>query len=319
MGMNEFQIGSDKFITRHQDYILAFRNGSCISSAPENTGCDSLHLYRREKTPFLVILEAFWRRTNGSVIDGLSTRHQTPYSTVSEMDRISRYVAQTMDFGDHENLQKMPLSKVIDGDTYYFFYNMIASHVPHIRFTPFRQFDEPDVQYNGDVPHNVQYKIENESAIMASIYGHNGTAFSRKRSTGDQRENGFYEPSPYLSISADPDVLDGIVLAFPLEIIMSNGLENVRNEGILECGAKNVDGDPGATFGPFMDDRFWVMPVKTCLSSTPSTSDDSSSGASTAENIGIVSGVILALIIGFFVYRHYRKANMAKSQAFMLS
>lgn len=282
MGMNEFQVGNDRFITRHQDYILAFRNGSCISSAPENTTCDSLHLYRRERTPFLVILEAFWRRTNGTVIDGLSTRHQTPYSTVSEMDRNSRYVAATMDFGPHENFQKMPLSKVIDGDTYYFFYRMVANRV-QIKATPFRRFDGPN---------SVQYKIESEDAVMATIYGHNGTAFSRRRTDGDQNEHGFYEPHAYLSTSDDPDVLDGIVLALPLEIIMSNGLENVRNDAVRECGATVADDDPGATFGPLLEDRMWVMPVKPCVSST---------NVSFVLSI-ITAGLCVAVIFGALAY-----------------
>lgn len=77
MGINHFMIGNDEFITRHQDYIVAFRNGSCISSAPEDTTCDELHLYRRERTPFLVILEAFWRRSNGTAFR-LGTKFHTP-------------------------------------------------------------------------------------------------------------------------------------------------------------------------------------------------------------------------------------------------
>lgn len=100
---------------------------------------------------------------------------------------------------------------------------------------------------------------------MATIYGHNGTAFTRRRTEGDPRDNGFYEPHAYLSISDDPDVLDGIVLALPLEIIMSNGLENVSNYDIRACGGKNTDDDPGATFGPLLEDRIWVMPVKPCV------------------------------------------------------
>ena len=259
MGVNEFRIGDDSFITRHQDYLVAFRNKSCISAAPVNTSCENLHLYRRDRTPFLVYMEAFWRKTNGTVEDALSLRHQTPFSTYSEMDRNSRYVAKTMDFGPGENSNKMPLSKEIDGNVYYYYVHLVAHHVPGVSVTAFRRFDGP---------FSVQYKIDNEAALMETITGHEGTHFTRRQAGGENTAYGMYEPSAYKSISYDTDVLDGIVLALPLEIIMSDGLENVANSDVLACGAKNVDDDPDATFSPLVKDRLWVMPTKPCVSTS---------------------------------------------------
>lgn len=263
IGINEYRIGDDVFITRHIDYYIGFRNGTCISNAPEDLTCENLHQFRRDPIPFLVLMETSWvKYTGGPIPESPSLRHQMNYQNVSQMDEMSRYVAATLDFGDHQNYPKFPLSKQVGNDTYFFYLNIFVESTPTIKFSPYRRYDSK----NG-----VQYKIDNEDAVMAQISSADGSPYTRKGLTGEENAYGLYTPHSYVSKTNNSSILSGIVLAHPLEIILSDNLENVANADVLNCGGFDYDGDGRALLSPKLEEhRFWVMTTKACVNENSS-------------------------------------------------
>ena len=262
LGVNEYRIGDDTFITRHADYYMAHRNGSCISAAPENTTCENLYQYRRELTPYVAVMEKFWVRYDGGGIpEGASARHQSRFQNVSEMDAMMRYVAQTLDFGPAQDYPKLPLSQQIGNDTYFFFVHIVVEAAPNIEYSVYRRFDSD----NG-----VQYRIDNQDEIMAnfSVDG-DGEPYRRRGDQGERNWYGMYDAHAYVSHTSNSSILSGIIMALPLEIILSDGLENVANGDILRCGGVDFDGTNSGSLSPVLErHRLWVMPTKPCASNT---------------------------------------------------
>ena len=266
IGLNQFQFGSDRFIARHLDYLLQDRNGECISRAPQNTTCENVHLYRRARTPYLSFMEVFWKKSDSGQIPDIrgSARHAHTFSSVLEMDMQSIKVGKTHDYGISEDSGIYPLSRTINGSTYYFFMQIITEKIDEVELIPFRR-------YNAE--NSVQFTIQDEEYIFSKINGYNGSTYKRSGIPHYETNFGFSYANAYVSYTNDSTVESGIVLALPLEVVYSNGLENISNENVLQCGAIKLDDDPGGSFSPFMKDRHWVMPTKECEYKTSETYD----------------------------------------------
>lgn len=258
LGVNEYRIGDDTFISRHADYYIAHRNGSCISAAPENTTCENLYQYRREPTPYLAIIEKYWVRYDGGPIpEGASARHQSRFQNVSQMDAMMQYVAQTLDFGPAQDYPKLPLSQQIGNETYFFFVHIVVEAAPNIEYSVYRRYDSD----NG-----VQYRIDNQDEIMAN-FSVDGGPYRRRGEEGERNRYGMYDAHAYVSHTSNSSILSGITMALPLEIILSDGLENVANSDILRCGGTDFDGTNSGSLSPVVEKhRLWVMPTKPCTS-----------------------------------------------------
>jgi len=209
---------------------------------------------------------------------------------LTQMDEMSRYVAQTLNFGPFQDYPKFPLSKQVGNDTYFFNLNVFVEPVPSsIKYSPFRRYND-----------GVQYTLENQDEIMAGISYVDGTPYTRKGSIGEQNNFGLHTPHSYVSNTSNPDILSGIVLAHPLEVILSDGLENVSNTDILNCGGINYDVDNRGTMSPIIDKhRFWVMETKACTSGKIN---------STMLSFEIISFLLAAVVILVLLLR--RKSTL---------